>query len=38
VVQQGRLEDGVALITKPFAYSDLAAKIRDVLDRGEAAS
>jgi CheY-like chemotaxis protein len=33
IVHQGRLDPGVELITKPFAYSDLAARIRDILDR-----
>jgi len=28
----GRLDAGVDLITKPFSYADLAAKVRDVLD------
>jgi len=30
--QRGRLDKGVELIVKPFSFSDLAAKIRDVLD------
>ncbi|MGN6820196.1 MAG: ATP-binding protein [Sphingomonas sp.] len=34
IVHHGRLDPGVELITKPFAYSDLAARIRDLLDRG----
>ena len=34
IVHQGRLDDGVHLITKPFAYDDLAAKLRQVLDGG----
>jgi CheY-like chemotaxis protein len=33
IVHQGRLDAGVELITKPFSYSDLAARIRDLLDR-----
>jgi PAS domain S-box-containing protein len=32
IVHHGRLEAGVQLITKPFTYSDLAAKVREVLD------
>ncbi len=31
--QDGRLDPGVKLLTKPFTYSDLAAKVREVLDR-----
>ena len=31
LVQHGRLEVGVDLITKPFSYADLTAKV-DVLD------
>lgn len=33
IVHHGRLDQGVQLITKPFSYSDLAGKVRDVLDR-----
>jgi PAS domain S-box-containing protein len=32
IVHHGRLDKGVELITKPFTYADLAAKIRDVID------
>jgi PAS domain S-box-containing protein len=32
IVHQGRLDPGVELITKPFAYSELASRIRDLLD------
>jgi CheY-like chemotaxis protein len=32
LVHHGRLEVGVDLITKPFSYADLAAKVRDMLD------
>jgi PAS domain S-box-containing protein len=32
IIHQGRLDKGVQLITKPFTFEDLAAKIRDVLD------
>ena len=33
IVHHGRLDAGVDLITKPFSYADLAARVRDVLDR-----
>lgn len=33
IVHQGRLDAGVQLITKPFSYSDLAGRIRDILDK-----
>ena len=32
IVHDGRLDPGVALITKPFTYSALAAKLSDMLD------
>ena len=32
IFHHGRLDKGVQLITKPFSFNDLAAKIRDVLD------
>jgi PAS domain S-box-containing protein len=32
IVHRGRLDRGAQLITKPFSYADLAAKVRDVLD------
>jgi PAS domain S-box-containing protein len=32
IVHHGRLDHGVELITKPFAYADLAARVRDLLD------
>ena len=32
IVHHGRLDAGVELITKPFTYSDLATRVRDVLD------
>ena len=32
IVHQGRLDRGVHLITKPFRFDDLAAKVREVLD------
>ena len=32
IVHHGRLDAGVELITKPFAYADLAARVRDILD------
>ncbi len=33
IVHNGRLDPGVAMIGKPFTFSDLAAKVRGVLDR-----
>jgi CheY-like chemotaxis protein len=33
IVHQGRLDAGVNLITKPFTYDQLAARVRDLLDR-----
>ncbi len=33
IVHQGRLDQGVQLITKPFSYADLATRIRDLLDK-----
>ncbi len=32
IFHHGRLDKGVQLITKPFGFADLAAKVRDVLD------
>ncbi|MEO5492851.1 MAG: PAS domain S-box protein [Sphingomonas sp.] len=32
IVHHGRLDEGVELLTKPFSYSDLALRIRDILD------
>jgi CheY-like chemotaxis protein len=32
IIHHGRLDKGVHLITKPFSFTDLAAKVRDVLD------
>jgi CheY-like chemotaxis protein len=32
IVHHGRLDAGVHLITKPFTFAELAAKVRDVLD------
>ena len=32
IVHNGRLDQGVQLITKPFSMSDLATRVRDVLD------
>jgi signal transduction histidine kinase len=34
IVHNGQLDPGIQLIGKPFTYSDLAAKIRTVLDGG----
>jgi nitrogen-specific signal transduction histidine kinase/CheY-like chemotaxis protein len=33
IVHHGRLDAGVELLTKPFSYADLAARVRDILDR-----
>lgn len=35
IVHHGRLDSGVDLLTKPFGYADLAAKVREILDRAE---
>jgi len=32
IVHQGRLDPGVQLLTKPFSFSELAGKVRDVID------
>jgi len=32
IIHHGRLDKGVALITKPFSFGDLATKVRDILD------
>lgn len=32
IVHHGRLDPGVELITKPFSYADLAARVRAILD------
>jgi len=32
IVHQGRLDPGVEVVFKPFTYSDLAAKLRQILD------
>jgi CheY-like chemotaxis protein len=32
IVHQGRLDPGVELLSKPFTYSELATRIRDMLD------
>lgn len=37
IVHQGRLDRGVELLTKPFSYSDLAVRVRDILDKSAAA-
>jgi CheY-like chemotaxis protein len=37
IVHHGRLDPGVELLSKPFSYRDLAAKVRDVLDRADPA-
>ena len=33
IVHQGRLDEGVALLTKPFTHADLATKIREMIER-----
>jgi len=33
VVHQGRLDEGVDLLQKPVSQSELAARVRDILDR-----
>jgi PAS domain S-box-containing protein len=33
IVHHGRLDPGVQLLTKPFAFSDLATKVRAILDK-----
>ncbi|MDQ4086914.1 MAG: PAS domain S-box protein, partial [Pseudomonadota bacterium] len=33
IVHDGRLDPGVELVAKPFSFTDLASRIRDVLDR-----
>jgi signal transduction histidine kinase/DNA-binding response OmpR family regulator len=33
IVHHGRLDPGVQLITKPFTFEQLAARVRDLLDR-----
>lgn len=33
IVHNGRLDDGVSLITKPFTFDDLASKVRQMLDK-----
>jgi signal transduction histidine kinase len=37
IVHDGRLDAGVQLITKPFTFEQLAARVREVIDRGCAA-
>ena len=32
IVHNGRLDDGVSLITKPFTFEGLASKVRKLLD------
>ena len=34
IVHHGRLDAGVQLITKPFTFEQLAARVRDILDKG----
>jgi PAS domain S-box-containing protein len=35
IIHHGRLDKGVSLITKPFTFAELAAKVRDILDSSE---
>lgn len=35
IFHHGRLDPGVELLTKPFSYSELAGKVREMLDRME---
>jgi hypothetical protein len=35
IVHHGRLDPGVQLISKPFTFEQLAARVRDVLDQTE---
>jgi hypothetical protein len=35
IIHHGRLDKGVQLIVKSFSFTDLAAKVRDVLDLPE---
>ncbi|WP_242126322.1 ATP-binding protein [Sphingobium sp. Sx8-8] len=35
IIHHGRLDPGVELLTKPFTYAELAAKVREMLDRME---
>lgn len=37
IIHHGRLDPGVELLTKPFTYAELAGKVREMLDRVEAA-
>jgi CheY-like chemotaxis protein len=34
IVHEGRLDPGVQLVTKPFTYAAVGAKLRDILDAG----
>jgi hypothetical protein len=34
IVHQGRLDPGVSLLQKPLTQTILAAKIREILDKG----
>jgi signal transduction histidine kinase/DNA-binding response OmpR family regulator len=36
IVHHGRLDAGVQLITKPFTFDQLAVRVRDILDQGQA--
>jgi DNA-binding response OmpR family regulator len=32
IIHQGRLDRGINMISKPFSFEELAAKVRQVLD------
>ena len=34
IVHEGRLDPGIELVAKPFAFAELATRVRDMLDRG----
>ena len=38
IVHHGRLDEGVELLTKPFSYGALAARVREMLDRATEAA
>jgi signal transduction histidine kinase/CheY-like chemotaxis protein len=34
IVHEGRLDPGIELVAKPFAFAELATRVREMLDRG----
>jgi CheY-like chemotaxis protein len=32
IIHDGRLDDGISLVTKPFTFAAIASKVRTVLD------